>query len=101
MTSLGRPTVRDDRDWVATLDALSTATRTGVVVELPDDLGPLPRHLAARATAVLEEQRAAMAQLTDERERVASELAALRSSARPSRQLRAHGGSSAGFGATL
>jgi hypothetical protein len=79
--------LRDER-WNAVLDDLEASIWTGEQLELPDDLGPLPAHLVARASLILEQQLAAMDELGIARAEVAAELESI-ARLRPSRSVTA------------
>ena len=77
--------MRTPRDWDAILDAIEDAIGdrtaamvsgepTGVVVELPDDAGPVPAELRARAQAVLAALDAQQHALGAELTRIEAEL---------------------------
>lgn len=75
--------LRDER-WNAVLDDLEASIWTVEQLELPDDLGPLPAHLVARASLILEQQLAAMDELGAARAEVEAELDSI-ARLRPSR----------------
>jgi hypothetical protein len=98
--TLATPRTSSDDRWNAVLDALLESVATGEPVDLPDDLGPLPAHLAERATEVLDVQRRAMQELGARRDEVAAELAAL-PRGRAARGTAAGRSGTSGFRATL
>ena len=72
------PATVDRSEWDEVLDQLEQALATGQEFTPPDGLPVLPRRLLPRAEALLARQDEVVAELTAERERVGTELAAQR-----------------------
>ena len=72
------PAASERTEWDLVLDQLEQALATGEEFSPPDGLPVLPRRLLPRAEALLARQDEVIAELSAERERVGTDLAAQR-----------------------